>query len=192
MKIYKKFQSCFNNNQYKKVIYNLTALVIIGVILLITWDTFIPKKTDPEKETFVQESADEKQNHLQNIQETQLKNILSQIKGVGEVEVMITYETSTEVIPAFNVQNSKQSTEEKDAQGGMKSTTQEDLTQNIVTDNKDNKMVTLKEIKPKIRGVIVVAEGAGDIEIKSKIIEAVKTVFQISISKVTVYEKNNF
>ncbi len=193
MKIYKKFQSCFNNSQYKKVIYNLTAFVIIIAIFLIAWDTFMPNKTDSESETAVYENGniEDPKQHFQTSQEKKLENILSQIEGVGKTNVMITYETGTEVVPAFNVQNSKQVTEEKDAHGGTRSTTQEDLTKNIVIGNKDNEMIILKEIEPQIRGVVVVAEGAGDIEVKSKIIEAVQTVFQIPMSKVMVYEKNN-
>ncbi|HHY91011.1 MAG TPA: stage III sporulation protein AG [Clostridiales bacterium] len=193
MKIYKKLQSCFDNSQYKKVIYNLATFVIIIAIFLIAWDTLMPNKTDSgnDKAVYENENIEEAKQDFQTLQEKKLENILSQIEGVGKTKVMITYETGTEVVPAFNVQNSKQVTEEKDANGGTRSTTQEDITKNIVMGNKDNEMIILKEIEPQIRGVVVVAEGAGDIEVKSKIIEAVQTVFQIPISKVTVYEKNN-
>ena len=34
--------------------------------------------------------------------EEKLKNILSQIEGAGELDVMITYESSEEIQPAFN------------------------------------------------------------------------------------------
>ena len=195
MKIYKKFRNCFNNKQYKKIIYNLATFVIISIIFLVAWDTFLPKKPNPKNETPVHKNEniiEEENNKFQTTQESKLENILSQIKGVGKTNVMITFEAGSEVVPAFNVQNSKQLTEEKDAQGGIRSTTQEDSTKNIVTGNKDDEMIILKEIEPQIRGVVVVAEGAGDIEIKSRIIEAVQAVFQIPISKVMVYEKNDF
>lgn len=48
----------------------------------------------------------------------------------------------------------------------------------------------LREIKPQVRGVIVVAEGAEDIEVKMRLYDAVKTVLQVSGDRVQVYAKN--
>ena len=46
------------------------------------------------------------------------------------------------------------------------------------------------EKKPKIRGVIVVAEGASDIGVKLNLYNAVQTVLQVEASKVDVFEMN--
>lgn len=188
-----KFKESINNKGYKKIIYNFLTLIIICIIALIVWDTFLPnsmntatkgalEKVDVKKDTNwksdYQESA-----------EIQLKDILKEIKGVGEVNVMITYESSAEVVPASNVTKTNELTEEKDAQGGSRTTTHEDLTENIVTSNDSNKLVVIKEIKPQVRGVVIVAQGAGDIKIKTELIEAVRTIFQIPAYKVMVYEK---
>lgn len=192
MKISDKLKDYLNNRGQKKVIYNFVALVIICLIFLITWDTFMgkPMEISSENQTNTDKNAistrpDSGSDDLEN----RLENILTQIKGVGEVDVMITYESSTEVIPASNTTKSNQVTEEKDAQGGTRTTTQEDMTENIVTTN-NNDLMVIKEIKPQIRGVVVVAEGAGDIRVKSELIEAVRTVFQVPAHRVMVYEKN--
>ena len=113
----------------------------------------------------------------------------TQIKNVGEVDVMITYESSTEVIPASNITESNQVTEEKDAQGGTRTTVQEDMSKNVVTSGGNQDLIVIKEIKPQIRGVMVVAKGAGDIRVKTELVEAVKTIFQIPGYRVMVYEK---
>jgi hypothetical protein len=42
----------------------------------------------------------------------------------------------------------------------------------------------------KVEGVIIAAEGAGDIIIRSNIIDAVATVFDIPASNVVVFEKS--
>ena len=197
MKINEKFNDMLQKMGHKKMIHNLIAIVIICVIALITWDTFYPGKLQGSLASITakQEQEDEKfpaENYRDSL-ETQLKNILGQIKGVGQVEVMVTYESSVEVIPASNTTKSQQQTQEKDAQGGTRTTTQEELTQNIVTSSSTGGagLMVIKEIKPQIRGVVVVAEGAGDIMVKTELVEAVKTIFQISAHKVMVYEKKN-
>lgn len=195
MKFINRFKEYINNKGYKKIVYNLLAIVIICTIALITWDTFFPTmlaENKKEKENIVNENIVNEaawKNNYQDSTEVQLEKLLGAIKGVGEVDVMITYETSTEVVPALNVTKSSQLTEEKDAQGGSRTTTQDDSSQDVVMTNKNDQLIVIKEIKPQIRGVVVVAQGASDIKVKTELIEAVKTIFQIPAVKVVVYEK---
>ena len=128
----------------------------------------------------------------EEIIEGRLKEILQKIKGSGEVEVMVTFELGPEIIPASNTVESKDTTEEKDANGGVRTVISESITQNLVTTNSTsgNSPLVLKEIKPQVRGVIVVAEGAEDAEVKMQLYDAVKTVLQISGNKVQVYATN--
>lgn len=193
MKIIDKLKELISNNGYKHIIYNFLAIVIICTIALIAWDTFFPSQRENITKVNVEKEGVSKnvtsKNEYQDTAEGQLKNILGQIKGVGEVEVMITYETSTEIVPASNLTKSNQLMEEKDAQGGTRTTTQEDSSQNVVITNDNNELVVIKEIEPQIRGVVVVAQGAGDIKVKTELIEAVRTIFQIPAYKVMVYEK---
>jgi stage III sporulation protein AG len=83
------------------------------------------------------------------IQEERLQEILSQIKGVGEVDVMLTYEVGTETTATFSTREISQ-----------------------------------------VKGVIVVAQGASSAAIKSDIMKAVGAVFNIPVSRITVFEKN--
>lgn len=114
------------------------------------------------------------------------------MRGVGKVEVMITLEMGSEIIPASNTVNTNNTTEEKDSNGGVRVMTSQSSTQNIVTSNTGNsqKPMVLKEIKPQVNGVIVVAEGAENIEIKAKLYDAVKTVLQVPGHRVQIYPKN--
>jgi len=195
VKLSEKIKDYINSKGYKKVIYNFLVLIIICIIALITWDTFTEKPLINSLESQVKGDTSNGEENWREAYtddlETQLENILCQIKGVGAVDVMITYESSTEVVPASNTTKSSQVTEERDSQGGTRTTTQEDLSENIVTTNSNNDLVVIKEIRPQIRGVVVVAEGAGNIIIKTELIEAVRTVFQVPAYRVMVYEKNN-
>lgn len=78
-----------------------------------------------------------------------------------------------------------ETTNEIDSEGGKRETIREDETTQIV--NLSNDVVILKEVKPNIKGVIVVAEGAENPVILENIYEAVKTVLGISANKVQVF-----
>lgn len=181
----------------KKLINNLAAVVIACVIVLISLSVFFPKEDSKTSEDETAKEVLQEKNipeaaYNDNMEE-RLENILSKIEGVGEVQAMITYETSTEVIPASNTTKSEQTTEESDKQGGTRIIKQENISQNIVTvngENYNNSPIVIKEVKPVIRGVIVVAEGAGELTVKNQVIEAVTTIFQIKSHKVKVYGKN--
>lgn len=197
MNFFKWLKERLENSNSKKMINNLAVVVIICIILLISWSAFFPNKEPSvaDKSEVEKTSVENKipETAYSDSMEDRLEKILKSIDGVGEVEVMITYETSMEVVPASNVVKSAQTTEENDKQGGTRVIKQENSTENIVTVNgKDynNSPIVIKEIKPIIRGVIVVAQGAGDAVVKKNLIDAVTTIFQIKSNKVKVYDKN--
>lgn len=177
-----------------KIINNLIVIIIICVIALIAYSVFMPKdmsKKDNSSLVSTEEEAEASApaNYADDM-ETRLEEILGKINGVGKVEVLITYDTTTEVVPAFDVTESKQVTEEEDNQGGIRTINQENTSSNLVTisgQNSENKPVVIKEIKPIIRGVIVVAEGAENPVVKADLIDAVTTIFQVKSNKVKIY-----
>ncbi len=181
----------------KKHVANIVVILAVAIIALIFSSDFLIKDSSSKNRiketvgaTFVQE--DELLKSEEEIIEGRLKEILQKIKGSGEVEVMVTFELGPEIIPASNTVESKDTTEEKDANGGVRTVISESITQNLVTTNSTsgNSPLVLKEIKPQVRGVIVVAEGAEDAEVKMQLYDAVKTVLQISGNKVQVYATN--
>lgn len=197
MKFINWLKEKLENSNSKTMINNLAVVVIICIIILISWSAFFPKEEQSAQDNNVVEKTSVENNipetAYNDSMEDRLEKILEGIDGVGGVEVMITYETSTEVVPASNVTKSAQTTEENDKQGGTRIIKQENTTENIVTVNSkdyNNSPIVIKEIKPIIRGVIVVAEGAGDPVVKNHLIEAVTTIFQIKSHKVKVYSRN--
>lgn len=122
---------------------------------------------------------------------TQLQETLSAIKGAGHVKVMITYESSGEIVPAISVDKQISTTTDEGEDG--KSTTNSENTQNeVVTINGSNgsEALVLKENSPKIKGVIVVAEGADDIGVRLNLLSAVQTILDIRPDQVNVYKMN--
>lgn len=171
----------------KKFINNLFIILLLSVIVLIGVSIFTDKKEvanlpvrEAIKETAIEDDYSE---YL----EDKLAAILMKLKGVGEVDVMITLEESIESVPASNTTKTVETTKEKDAEGGTREVNREDTNIQIVNSSIDEALVVLKEVNPTVKGVIVVAEGAEDLIILERLYEAVKTVLGISGNKVQVY-----
>ncbi|HOB20139.1 MAG TPA: stage III sporulation protein AG [Candidatus Atribacteria bacterium] len=122
--------------------------------------------------------------------EERLKKVLSAIKGAGEVEVMISYKSSKEIIPAMNTVQSSTQTEETDSSGGTRKITQTDTNTQPVSLSTQNGSQPLiaKEMEPEIQGVIVVAEGADDFRVKIELLNAVQTVLGLKANQVEVFD----
>lgn len=192
----KEFEKWFKGKNKKEIINFLISLIVILALLLFFYNTIFSNSTPKKENTLFVNQNDNITKEVQSISDTtstldeeiRLENILTQIDGVGSVDVMITYETSKEVVPAIDLQETSQSREERNADGSIIFDNSNDSTQNIVTVN-NNDLIILKEIKPKVKGVIIVAEGAENMIIKNNIINAAAAVFDISVDKIVVFQK---
>ena len=187
------FDKATKGNKKKEILNFLISLVIVLAMLLFFYNTiFKETDTDRKNASFVNGDINrttehnEKETVLEDDEE-RLEYILSKINGVGEVHVMITYDTGREIVPAVDIQENIQTKEQKSENGQIIYDTSKDSSQNIVTVN-DSDMLVLKEIRPKVKGVIIVAEGADDLVIKNDIINATSAVFNILVDKIVVFE----
>ena len=169
----------------KKKIQYVGILLVIIVILAIYFASFssTPAENPADDITTAPQYDDDI--------ETRLKQTLSRISGAGEVEVMITYRSSGEIVPAISVDKQTSTTTDTD-EGGSSTTNTENTQSEIVTVNTGdgNAALVLKEESPPIKGVIVVAEGADDIGVKIDLLSAVQTILNISPDQVDVYKMN--
>ena len=111
--------------------------------------------------------------------EKELKDVLSQVRGVGECKVMVTVEGTTEYVYAENL------TKSTDNNGDRTSDRYEN--EIVITDNDGKKEALVRKIiKPQICGVVIVCEGGGDIKVNERVLKAVSTVLGISSSKICV------
>lgn len=124
----------------------------------------------------------------EEIVEKKLTQTLSQVKGAGTVVVNITWENSTTQEHAKNVTTESKTIQEKDTAGGVRSTTEtKESTQILVSkENGIDRPVLIREIKPMIKGVLVIADGAYDSNIKAILTKAVESGLGIPSYKITV------
>lgn len=124
--------------------------------------------------------------------EERLENTLSQISGVGTVQVMITLRATQELVLEKDHQTQSSSTSEEDSQGGSRSINQINRSENTVYHSSgSNEPYVVKTLLPQVEGVVVVAEGAGTGNINRNITDVVQALFNVEAHKVKVVKMEN-
>ena len=122
--------------------------------------------------------------------EEKLKKMLESVRGLGEVEVMITLETSEERIVEKDMAAERSQTEEQDSAGGTRTVSSSNTGyETVYQDGSQGSPFVVKTIPPKVEGVLVVAEGAGKGNMTSEITQTVQALFGVEAHKVKVLEK---
>ncbi len=184
MKLKSNFKEKLKIFKQKKMKTRLIMILGIAGIVLIFLSEILPSETAKDKSSKITEqslSEDESDTYKKRI-EKELKEVLSQINGVGECEVMVTVEGTTEYVYAENLTKSEDNNGER---------TSDKYENEIVMVEEDGKKEALvrKIIKPKISGVVIVCEGGGDIKVSERVLKAVSTALDISSSKICVENK---
>lgn len=176
----------FKKLDTKKKIQYVAILLLAVIILTIYFSSF---KSSAE-ETVPPETT--KASVVFDDLESRLEEILSKIEGAGRVEVMITYESTPEKVPALSVDKQTSSSTEV-GENGTSTVKTENTQSDVVTENgsNGNDALILRENTPEIMGVIVIAEGADNIAVMLDLLNAVETVLNVSPDKVDVYKMNN-
>lgn len=196
-KLLEKIKSMTESKNKKKLIENSVIAIIIGIILIITAGTLFggggKKGTDEQQQSKGTELVSKPlvQEDSSSI-EKEMEEILSQMAGAGKVDVMITYETGKESVPATNVKRNDNSTQEKDTSGGTRDITQNDFESNVVYEEGQGtkKPIILKEIQPKVKGVVIIADGADNPVVKENLCNAAKVLLDVEIHKIEVLKRS--
>ena len=126
--------SFLKEKKNKYIVFVLLALLVLVIA--------IPTSTgDSEGNVVVSENSNERE------VEAQLKRVLSAMEGVGEVEVMITFETG------------------------------------------ENTLFGTSTGAGQVCGVVVVAEGAGNAVVETRISNAIKALFSIDAHKISIVKR---
>ena len=189
----KQFTNADGNN--KKKIENLVFLIIILIITILIINTILKTEKSSIKEEkgttkVLAESKYLNEEATNQEMENKLEEILSTIKGVGKVKVYISYSESSKTIAMYDEKTTTSSTEETDSSGGLRNTTSTQIQKDVIFSEKEGNQVpmTQKIIMPTIEGAIVTAQGAKNANVKTNIVNAVKSATGLSIDKIQVFE----
>lgn len=188
-----------------KYAYVLTVLLLgVGIMMVSSLLTNKESKNDAVT-TFNQTSSQNKEvetfgkaenqftsvNDYEKYLQNEMKGALESIAGVSDVKVVIYVDASEKKVFQENKVTQKQVTVETDQEGGKRE---------VEDTSTDNQLVILKSgdkegpivvetRKPNVSGVLIVAKGAENIQIKKWIIEAVTRALDVPSHRVSVMPK---
>ena len=155
-----KLKNIFLNKE--KRIENLVSFLIILIITLIIINKVIDDSEEINDDYTNQYGVElaEKEIDIQNKEENleeKLEKILSEISGVGDVSVLLTYSETSSVIPVYNINSSSSVVKEKDETGEISKVTENENEEKEVITDTSSKIVVEKKILPIVLGAIVTA-----------------------------------
>jgi stage III sporulation protein AG len=174
-------------------IWGIFCLVLVGILLMVLPGfLFGEKKERPLSDQSQKKLAESAELNLTPLLELekqfarQAEEILNQGEGFGKVSVAVTLEAGPEQDLARNVQNQVSVVEEQDAGGGKRVTseTQEEV-KYVIAQGGETPLV-LREKNAQIKGVLVMAEGAVNPEIKRLLSEAMQSLFALPAHRVMI------
>ncbi len=157
-----------------KHIEYIVLAVFICILILILLSTNI----------FKRESSASLNTDYSNLIETKLEKVLSNIDGAGDVSVMVTVESSPQLIIATSKEEKTTSNSSNTSNSNNTTVVETPI---IVSKNGVSSPLILQEIQPKITGVIVVAQGANDAKVRLELLKAVQSVLNIEISCIEIF-----
>ncbi len=148
-----------------------------------------PPSSNPTQATFQNtDSQVDSFGSIEEVFENNIKEILEKIVGVGTVDVLVTVDSTEEMVIQRNVKDSQQTSQENDANGGKRNTTQYTRDGEIVTyESSGNETpIVTKKVKPQIRGVLIVAKGAENKVVRELVIDAVGKGLNVPSYRISV------
>lgn len=186
------------NVKVQDLLKNKKVLLIlggVGVLLLLNPLTLFqsqsPGITPKQAESVVVNTEQSALTQYETMYEQRLEEILNTVIGVSDVQVMVTIDSSEEMVFAENTQENQQTQGEEDTKGGKRDVTQIDKQGNIVMvkQNGREEPVVIKTIKPKIRGVVVAAQGVEQVKAQALITEAVQRALDVPPHRISIVPK---
>ncbi|KIL34326.1 stage III sporulation protein AG [Cohnella kolymensis] len=184
----------------------LILIGLIGAALLLAASLLNVKTVDPAQDPDFSPPHDEdvpqaeaflpkedKSNPFTDIEtqfEGRLKDLLESMVGVGTTDVMVNVDSTEETIVQLNEKQMSEITDETDRNGARRHITNitkdgQVVLYDISGDGKQSPII-VKKLKPRIRGVIVVAKGAENGTVHKLIAEAVSRGLDVPIHRISV------
>ena len=184
----------------------LVLLLVFGVAIMIISNLLINEESSQEAlpafgnnkapedvETFGQKKSAENSviAEYEEAYETQLKEALDTIVGVSDVTVVVNVDATEKQVLEKNSKTQTQVTEETDREGGKRKVEDQSSDQQlvIIQNGEQEVPIVVESKKPAIRGVLVVAKGAENVQVKKWILEAVTRSLDVPSHRVSILPK---
>ena len=170
-RLYRKLAT-MEKNKLIKIIVAVGLIAMIGIFLSESFSTKNKQENQP------QQQASESLHEYEQQVEQRLSDILSSIDGIGQCEVMVTLDSSKESVYSSESE-SKNESDEKSSSSSEKSTY-------VIVDDDGQKPVLEKEVEPRVRGVIVVCEGADGVYVRQAVVDSIRAGLGITSANISI------
>ena len=197
----------------KKIIQKLTGgkklqkdqcmiIILVGILLCVI---AIPVEKDNSKSDLSNIIDDTIDNHTDSERsnadtdyvgywENKLEEALRYVDGVGKVRVLITLQNSGQKIVEKDGPEEYSDTAETDAAGGSRTIGESRIEKSTIytADGQGGSIpYVVMTTAPSVEGVVVIAQMAGQEEIRQNIIEAIQVLFDIDANKIKIVKMKN-
>ena len=180
------FKKVFRNIKLKKYM----ALIFACGILLMAFSDKVQKPPESVSAEAVRKDTEESvSSSYNNSMEKRLEEFLEKIDGAGEVKVMVTYKSGPEKVIATETKSMEDSDEESAANGVSRVSRSISSEVNMAYSGSEiskGEPFIVKENTPEAEGIVVIAQGGGNIEVKEAITRAAQALFDVPAHKVEV------
>lgn len=174
----------------------LAGLAVLGVLMLVYAGFDAPAATEqPPSAGIAAGQAQAPEDNLMSAEEAllskNLRAMLSQIDGAGQVEVSVRLSETTRSEYAVNATTGRKTTQERDQSGGTRLTTEDSDSNQLVMhrNGQQEQPVVERGVAPRVAGILVVAEGAGDPKVKAMLFQATRVAMGVEPQKILVLPK---
>jgi stage III sporulation protein AG len=146
----------------------------------------------PQQEAFLGGGDDKASSPFSDIEagfEGRLKEMLERIVGVGTVDVLVTVDSTEETVVQLNEKQMQTITDETDRNGAKRHITDISKDGQVVLYEISSGVqspIIVKKLKPRIRGVMIVAKGADNATVRKLVAEAVSGGLDVPIHRISV------
>ena len=156
--------------QYKYVL----LVILAGVVLLLLPPLWEKESAGEEEETQAPQEVNTEDSAA--ALERRLEEALSQIKGVGEADVILTLKSGPQKILA---QDSETSISERGTEASVSSVL-------ISRGSGEEDAIVVQQLSPQYQGALVICSGGDDPEVRLRLVEAVSALTGLGADKISV------
>lgn len=171
----------------KKSLIKLAGLLTVGLFFMLLASTLSPQ---PEQETIALPTEEVETSALPTYDEDYLEQkvakMLSAINGIDNVSVSLTFSHGYRNEYASDISQSSREISENDSQGGTRSTTEQDTSQQLVVPTSAGQPVLISQTLPVVQGVVVSATGLNQGENALLVTRALQSLLAVDANKIVL------
>lgn len=172
----------------EKMLFSLVAVIAVGMsFIYLGKGPEIPNQDIQAKSASATVSTSAtKIGVLEKELESKLQANILQMEGVGKVHVSVSFATGLKSVFERNQNVTERTSKEIDKVGGTRETTEVTENNQVVMPSGSSQPVMVMENRPEVAGILIIAEGARDPNVREGIHTAVQTLLNIPSTKINV------